>query len=156
MRDEKAATDPAATKNPVNALQPDEVGYYMDVLTGRLRQVAGAGVGLSRRADRLVLAFAGRFIDDAGRAQADAGTQAQLAPLAQVLAEYRKVRIAVRIGDGANDTIDGRADTAPCAAAIAQGLRQAGVAAARVETRPGGAHDCARIELELAPILRTP
>jgi hypothetical protein len=115
-------------KGSADALAPTEVGYYMDVLQGRLRQVAG--IDVVRREDRIVVGVAGGCDFASGRAQADAGLRSAIAALAGVLTEYRKTLVSVRMR---------AADTSPdpqlaqrCAVAAAHSLVNAGLGAKRV------------------------
>jgi outer membrane protein OmpA-like peptidoglycan-associated protein len=128
---EPPKTAPAPTKNSAEALAPADVGYYMDVLQGRLRQVTG--IDIVRREDRVVVAISGSFDLAAGHAQADAGLRPVLADLAKVLAEYRKTQVSVHPrGAEAADPLAQR-----CVIAAAHLLTAAGVTAKRVSV--GGA-----------------
>lgn len=79
-------------RNP-DALAPQDVGYYMDVLEGRLKQLAIADMRVSRFGDRIVAAIAATF--DA-HAEPDAALRDTLRRIAAVLLEYRKTAVSVR------------------------------------------------------------
>jgi len=143
-KDESAA--PRASKGPAadkprgtltlprdpDALAPAEVGYYMDVLLGRLRQLPG--VDSMRRADQIIIGLSGRCDLAAGRARADADLHATLTALAQVLNEYRKTLVSLQAEPIAPA---GPIDAAParrCVFAAADALTSAGLSAKRIAT----------------------
>jgi hypothetical protein len=143
----------ALAKDNRDALAKSEVGYYMDVLEGRLNQVAH--VGVTRLGDRIRLDMPGRF-DRTG----DPRALETLAGLAKVLAEYRTIFVSVRvIGDDSQSKVASRQPEQD-AQAIARQLVVDGIDARRIvipalapsTTSTGEAG--MRIELELEPIVR--
>jgi hypothetical protein len=134
------------------ALPAAEVGYLLDVLQGRLRQLAGIQASVTRRGQglRVDLSRAVTFVP--GKAQPGAG--ALLAPLGKLLGDYRQVLVTVRV-DPAGDAPLGLAR----GMALAQALADAGVPKKRiVVVGTTGAHRAAgpRVELQLDPIVRAP
>jgi len=158
-----ASSKPHADKKPASVtteknttLPTHEVGYYLDVLQGRLQQRLDPGVLIGREHGSIVLDFSRRFTFATDSAQLDAIDRAVLLPLVTVLSEYRAARVSVRVNAD---------DEAPAArklaqqreAAVAHALTDGGVAAARVVTvvpgsaaRPGEAH----VEIVLTPETR--
>ncbi len=145
-----------------SALSPSEVGYYMDVLQGRLKQLSGKNFGVARRGDLIVLVASEAF--EADSAQLDAATRRNLMLLAKVLVEYRKTTVAVRVGGDDSSAKDGNVPLAnERGLALADYLAKAGVTdkrivvAGMVANRPAtakaGPGKHARIELLLEPIL---
>jgi hypothetical protein len=131
------------------ALPAADVGYTLDVLQGRLRQWAGGRAGVTRRGQRLVVDLSRAVAFAPGKAAPAAG--AQLAPLGQLLEDYRQVLVTVRV-DPAGDARLGLAR----AMALAQALADAGVAKRRIVVvgtsarLPAGA----RVELQLDPVVK--
>ena len=120
-----------APKDP-DALAPGDVGYYMDVLLGRLRQLPG--VECRRRDDQIIVAFSGRFELVAGHAQADAELRATLAALAQVLIEYRKTLVSVQVGASRPGAAPDETLAQRSVQAAAQVLASSGLASKRIAT----------------------
>jgi len=118
-------------KDP-DALAPSEVGYYMDVLLGRLRQLPG--VDCVRRADQIIIGLSGRFDLVTGRARADADLHATLTALAQVLTEYRKTLVSLQVGAIAPAGPIDAALARRCVLAAAESLTSAGLRPKRVAT----------------------
>jgi len=118
-------------KDP-DALAPAEVGYYMDVLLGRLRQLQG--VDCVRRADQIVIRLSGRFDIAAGRAHADADLQATLTALAPVLIEYRKTLVSLQAAAAAPAGPIDAALARRCVLAAAESLTSAGLSPKRIAT----------------------
>lgn len=123
------------------AMAAGDVGYYLDVLQGRLLQDARGRVRVSRRGNSLVLG-----IDSGGEIEG-------LATVARVLVEYRKLVVVVRVAAGEN--MPGRA------ASVARRLAGAGVSKARIAislpapAAVDGAPEVAAsaVELQLEPIV---
>ena len=156
-RDRDALKLKLAKANP-DALAPDDVGYTLDVLQGRLRQVGGNTLRLTRQPNRLLLDLSGNIGFVPGTAQLDDVGSKVLAPIAQVLADYRMTLVSVLVRDGAvTDKPDQPAQ------AVVRALTEAGVAARRIVVLGGSgaaadpknaAHPSARVELQIEPILK--
>jgi outer membrane protein OmpA-like peptidoglycan-associated protein len=157
----------ALAKVPAAALSPDDVGYYIDVLQGRLKQVAGAQVGVvvGRQGNDVILDLSSRLDFAAGSARVTPAIRATLAPIAKVLAEYRLLLVSVKASpDDAGASASAIRLVEQRGLAIARHLAGAGVAPARIvvagspATRPSdsGAPLEARthLELHLEPIIR--
>jgi outer membrane protein OmpA-like peptidoglycan-associated protein len=125
----------ALAKVPAAALSPDDVGYYIDVLQGRLKQVAGAQVGVvvGRQGNDVILDLSSRLDFAAGSARVTPAIRATLAPIAKVLAEYRLLLVSVKASP---DDADAAAPALRLAeqrgVAVARNLAGAGVAATRI------------------------
>jgi hypothetical protein len=133
-----------------DAVPAADVGYLLDVLQGRLRQLTGAQASVSRRGQGLTVDLSRAITFVPGKAQPNAG--ALLAPLGKLLGDYRHVLVTVRV-DPAGDASLGLAR----AMALAQALADAGVAKKRiVDVGTTGARKAAgpRVEIQLDPILR--
>ncbi|MEO7325351.1 MAG: OmpA family protein [Dokdonella sp.] len=145
----------------------DRVGYYIDVLQGRLKQVASTQVGtvVGRQGNDLILDLSARLDFDAGSAAITPAIREMLAPIAKVLVEYRMMLIAVNaspddLGDGEPDIrrVEQRA------LAIARHLAGAGVAPSRIVVAGSSAtmlseghtspETRTHLEIHLEPIIR--
>jgi outer membrane protein OmpA-like peptidoglycan-associated protein len=151
-------------KKSSEALGDDEVGYYMDVLQGRLRQSFAPPVHIVRKQQTIVVALDGGC-DAAPRAQLDADALNTLAALAAVLKEYRKTVVSVQT----HDVLGSVAPSDPeilerCALATARHLAAAGLGAKHVAV-PGATSASApatstpaaqRVQFEVAiePVMR--
>ena len=142
---------PAVAKKP--GLPPGEVGYYMDVLQGRLQQQLDPAVVVARDNDSIVLDFSRRLGFSADAAQLDDAGRDVLGPLAKILGEYRAALILVRVSAEEN-AIAARRLAQLRAGAIERTLIDSGVASARIAgsaasaaTRDGGT----RVEIVLTP-----
>ena len=153
---------PAPASGSRDALSPAEVGYYMDVLQGRLKQVPGRNLGIARRRNVIALVLPDAF--DADSARLNGGAHAVFVQLAKVLVEYRKTTLTVRVGGDESKTAPGATPLAGLrGTALADELRLAGVGSRRiiVATAPTSVADKgntaqakrARLELLLAPIV---
>lgn len=143
-----------------------EVGYYMDVLHGRLKQLAGKDVGVGRQRQIIVLVLTGNNGFDPGSAQANANLRAVLNRLAKVLVEYRKTTVSVRIrGDDAGAHASNPQLAVLRRRAVADVLAATGIADKRI-VLPGSVPGRApaakanggiplRVEVQLEPIVRT-
>ena len=154
----------ALAKNSRNSLASSEVGYYMDVLQGRLKQVAGKSIGVGRQGDRIVLDLSGRLAFESGSAQITPDIREILTPLSNVLVEYRKTLVSVQVRA---DDSDAQAINPPLAEqralAVAHYLAEAGVAGKRIViaesglNRPSAANvspeNRTHTELQLEPIV---
>ena len=120
---------PAQAKTPADALAPDEVGYYLDVMHGRLKQLAGGKLGIERRGDRIVILATARFDASTGKLELDAEHSRPFAGLAKVLMEYRKTRVAVHASNVDGQAAPDAATRGACEQAVLHYLESAGVAA---------------------------
>jgi len=155
----------ALAKNSHDSLGPAEVGYYMDVLQGRLRQIAGKDFGVGRQADYVVLDMSFQPGFERGSAQLDSSVRDALKPLSKVLVEYRMtlVSLQVRADDSDNQPVkaglaERRAQT------VAHALVENGISGKRVVI--AGSHSSVqtennsrsegqlRVEMRLEPIVR--
>ena len=116
-----------AKKTPA-AIPATEVGYYMDVMQGRLKQAAAADAAITRIGNRIVVASSARFDSAAGHLQVDGERNASVAALAKVLVEYRNTRVTVQVRSVDSETHDAVSVQA-CAQALTRYLQSAGVAA---------------------------
>jgi outer membrane protein OmpA-like peptidoglycan-associated protein len=148
----RAPLAPAPANNG-DSLAPADVGYYMDVLQGRLKQVMG-NIGISRKGDRIVLDLTSRMTFGAGSTQLGAGDHAILAPLSKVLVEYRMTLVSVRVcaADPATHAIDARFSEQR-AQAIANDLTEDGVGPKRILIAGVGTDNRVHVELSLEPIV---
>lgn len=152
----------ALTQNPREALAPADVGYYLDVLEGRLEQSAGVGIARYRQGDRRRIELKLRARFESGSAGIEARLGALLKRLAAVLIEYRKTLIGVRmcVGGSGSEGVDPKL-AGQRAMAVAHRLIDAGVAVNRIVVIPLEAQathaddaDCRRADLWLEPIVR--
>lgn len=148
----KPVRPPSTSKTSVVA--SNDVGYYLDVLQGRLQQSVDPGVIVSRAGSGIVLDFSRRFGFAASDNQLDEVDRKLLAPLAGVLVEYRPTLVAIRVSaDDAGTTA--RALAQRRAGAIALALTSSGVSTARVRTIVLDAEERSgdpRVEIELEAI----
>ncbi len=162
---DKNRTKSDLAKNTQDSLGSLEVGYYMDVLQGRLKQVAGKSIDIGRQGDRIVLALAFQSIFESGSAQISQSIRALLTSLTGVLVEYRKTSVSVR----ARVADTGASMPGPLLAeqrklAVARYLASVGVAGKRIviakssvgqtPASSDGAQTGAFIELQIEPIVR--
>jgi len=152
-------------RNERDSLALLEVGYYMDVLHGRLKQHAGKNVGVGRQGQFIVLVLTGDVGFAPGTAQFSAGMRDSLAKLAKVLVEYRKTTVTVRVrGDDpgatlSNPQLAGQRRRAVADFLVAAGVNErriviAGVAPTRAPAAKARRGVPLRVELQLEPILR--
>jgi len=155
--------------NSSDSLAPAEVGYYLDVLQGRLKQVARQGMGVGRRSDRIVLTLLVRAGFEPGGGQLTPGMREILKPVSKGLVEYRKTFLSVRIRPGEAGTPTSNPQLAEQRAlAVARYLTESGVAGKRIVvagTGAGGPTDQmpaikagpenpVRVELQIEAIVR--
>jgi outer membrane protein OmpA-like peptidoglycan-associated protein len=137
-----------------------EVGYYLDVLVGRLKQRLGTDTLVVRQDQRVVVqlpASAGFAVGEAGLTPA---LRTKMAALSQVLLEYRRVIVAVYLRSDAS--VIGASNPRLAeqrAQVLAAYLGGAGIDPRRVLLAPPaaprpGAASRGRVELELEPVLR--
>jgi len=146
-----------------NALGPTDVGYYMDVLQGRLTQEIGKDGRIERRGDSIVLLLPTGFDFDSSQLN-PAGRQMMRA-LSGILVEYRLTVVSVQIRGidsgvhGANSLL-----ASDRAEAFSKYLAEAGIAGRRIATAGEGSKlpaipgvgdqpDGIRVELQLSPIV---
>lgn len=147
-------------------LQPEEIGYYMDVQEARLRQLATPGLLVARRDAELVLSLPGALAFEVGSATLTADASATLRVLARVFAEYRLSVVAVHgHTDASGDSLANRRLSEQRALAVAQQLIAAGVSSERIviagfgDLAPLQSNDTVdgrdanrRVELHLTPL----
>jgi outer membrane protein OmpA-like peptidoglycan-associated protein len=155
----------ALAKNVHDSLGPAEVGYYMDVLQGRLQQIASKDFGVGRQADYVVLDMSFQPGFEKGSAQLDSSVRDALKPVSRVLVEYRMTLVSLQVRADDSGTQPGKAGLAERRAqALARALVDAGIAGKRVviaglnssgqvetNSRPEGQ---LRVEMRLEPIVR--
>lgn len=142
------------------ALEATEVGYYIDVLQGRLTQSVGKDTHIERHGDNIVLLVPVGF--EVNTAQVNASGREVLHSLAAILREYRLTAVILQVR--AVDS-DPRTEPSRLAAdrlkALSRCLTDAGVAGKRIEAgdemppalyASGGALEGPTIELQLSPI----
>lgn len=155
------------SKSPRDSLPAADVGYYMDVLQGRVKQKIGntKGIGIARSDDRIVIVMTGGSGFEAGNQRITPGIRAFLAPLSKMLVEYRMTVVSVRIR---SDNPDAKAINPQVneqrAQAVAKYLIDAGVSSKRMVVVGAGKSSAAsagsasgsreRIELQIEPIVR--
>jgi outer membrane protein OmpA-like peptidoglycan-associated protein len=155
----------ALAKNSRDSLESADVGYYMDVLQGRLKQIAGKDFGVDRQGDYLVLDMSFQSGFEKGSAQLDSSVRDVLIPLSKVLVEFRMTLVSVQVraeDSGAQPIKTGLAERR--AQALAHALVEAGIAGKRVVI--AGLHSSGqaetdsqseghlRVEMRLEPIVR--
>lgn len=153
---EKSRLKQTLAKNAANTLAPEEVGYTLDVLHGRLRQEIGKSAHITREADRIVIDLSGRLGFANGADQVDTGGQQLLEALARVLIEYRTTFVSVLVRNGETPQRSDRR-----ALALVRVLIQSGMAKQRIvviRDDSGGANadveSIARVELSIEAIVR--
>ncbi|HTY50642.1 MAG TPA: hypothetical protein VMB48_13220 [Steroidobacteraceae bacterium] len=144
------------------AIEPTDVGYYMDVLQGLLTQKLGREARIGRRGEDILIALPRGF--DGGSAGLNASGRALLRPLAAILREYRLTAVAVEVRGADADAADARL-CQERRRALARYLIEAGVAGRRIQmAQPEPARHSstdavppgeARVELQVSPIVLT-
>jgi outer membrane protein OmpA-like peptidoglycan-associated protein len=149
----------ALSRNAGESLAPDEVGYYMDVLQGRLRQIGNSQFGLAHEGRRIVVTLIGTNSDGA---HIEPSLPSMLTTLARVLTEYRKTFVSVQAEAAGDDTRARR-----CALQAARALNSGGVPAQHIAVVGMGAAPtpngngngdfsrCGSLVVQLEPIVRT-
>jgi outer membrane protein OmpA-like peptidoglycan-associated protein len=92
---EKTRIKLALAKSGRDALESTEVGYYLDVLHARLKQVSGSSLRIERQGDRILVDLPLAF--DAQSAQITPAVDEILSPLSKVLVEYRMTLVSLQI-----------------------------------------------------------
>ena len=147
-----------------NSVGAAEVGYYLDVLLGRLKQRLGPDVGVARHGQHIVIVMPASASFPIGGTALTPALRSKLAPLAQVLVEYRRVLVSVYVRPDAS--VIGASNPRLAeqrTRVIAAYLGGAGVDARRVLQAPAAAprpgtgapsRGTGRIEIQLEPVLR--
>jgi len=161
--DQKARIEQELAKDSRDALAPADVGYYMDVLQGRLKQMAGNRIAIGRHANHIVLDFVSRLDFDPGSAQLGPAIRDALAPLLSVLTEYQMTLICMTLraedpGPSSNQDLGAKR-----ALALAHYLAASGILARRIVIAGAGsdpapavvaaAESPSHLSLELEPIV---
>ena len=145
-------------KNERDALPAADVGYYLDVLQGRLRQIVGKDVSVMRQGNRIALDLSRRVGFEPAGPQLGPGTPEFLAPLCKVLVEYRMVLVSIRVSPLDDASIANPRLADQRALALARQLADAGVANKRIVIAGTGGRSSStarfRVELQLDPIIR--
>lgn len=155
----------ALARNSRDSLESADVGYYMDVLQGRLKQIGGRDFGVGRQGDYVVLDMSFQPGFEKGSAQLDSSVRDVLMPLSKVLVEFRMTLVSVQIradDTGVQPIRTGLAERR--AQALARALVEAGVSGKRVviaglytsgqaETN-SQTEGRLRVEMRLEPIVR--
>ncbi|HET8941393.1 MAG TPA: OmpA family protein [Rudaea sp.] len=145
-----------------NALEPGEVGYYLDVLQGRLKQTSAAGTVVGGGFDRIVLDLSQGVNFVAGTGTIAQGGCNRLAPLARIFLEYRKTLISVRVS-AADDVAAALQLAQTRARSVAACFTAAGISAKRIVVvgLPATAPKSKRrsqarvhVEVQIEPIVR--
>ena len=114
-------------------LGADEVGYYLDVQEARFRQVAAAGVIVTRVEERVILSLPGTLGFDVGSATLTRDATAALRGLARVLVDYTLSVVAVHgHTDSSGDSASNQRLSEQRAVAVARQLIASGVSAERI------------------------
>jgi outer membrane protein OmpA-like peptidoglycan-associated protein len=121
-------------------VRADSAGYYMDVLTARLRQeLAHKQVAIEHRGDGLALTFPGLATFDTGSAEIRPTMKAVLDALARVLTEYHASLVVVAgHTDSAGPREYNQKLSEQRALSVGRHLLSAGVAADRLVVRGFG------------------
>ncbi|MGA9335812.1 MAG: OmpA family protein [Rudaea sp.] len=93
---DKAQVKSKLARSERAALNPSEVGYFLDVLQGRLKQ-AGVGRVVGGGFDRVVLDLSGTVDFEEARSGMERRSCRRLSAVAAILREYRKALISVRV-----------------------------------------------------------
>lgn len=155
----------AIAKTGGDVVTESEIGYYVDVLMGRLKQIAPREIGLLRADDRIVLNLEGGFGYAASNAHPETDLQNLLDPICSVLVEYRATLVSIHVkNDDATDAALDAEIAEHRAHAVARYLIKAGVSAKRIvivaaarRAPPSNSAESsgrAQVELELEPIER--
>ena len=155
----------ALAKNSRDSLASSDVGYYLDVLQGRLKQVADKSIGIDRQGDSIVIDFSFELGFESGSAQTNPGIREILTPLAKVLVEYRMTLVSVQARADESGQQAGNPRLAQQRAlAVAHYLKTVGVAGKRIVIAGYGVDQApatslspenrTHVKLQLEPIVR--
>jgi outer membrane protein OmpA-like peptidoglycan-associated protein len=152
-----------------DALETNEVGYYVDILEARLtQQVRDDSVNITRHGNTFTLLIAGSDAFDSNQSQLKPGVEAALTSIAGVLEEYRNTQISIygHTDDSGEEAYNQKLSERR-ALSVARYLMDGGVAAERIlvigygESRPSAANSTEqdrsrnrRIEMRLEPLAR--
>jgi outer membrane protein OmpA-like peptidoglycan-associated protein len=137
----------------------------MDVMQGRLKQVADKHVGIRRQGDHILVDLSFQLGFESGSAQISPDVSEILAPLSQVLVEYRKTLVSVQAfaNDSSSDAITPQL-AEQRALAVVRYLTAQGIASKRIViTASAGGHapvpdanpeNRTHVELQIEPIMR--
>ena len=148
-----------------NSVGAGDMGYYLDVLLGRLKQRLGSDTGIARHGQHLVVVLPASAGFPIGGSTLTPALRAKLAPLSQVLLEYRRVLVSVYVHSDASVVGASNPRLAEQRAqVIAAYLGGAGLDPRRILLAPAGPTRPAanrpgdggrsRIEIQLEPIVR--
>ena len=158
---EKARRKLELSADERNSVGAAEVGYYLDVLLGRLKQRLGADTSVLRQGQRIVVLLPTGANFPVGETALPPALRAKLGPLSQVLVEYRRVLVSVYVRpDGSVVGASNPRLAEQRAKVVAAYLGGAGIDPRRVllappaAPRPGTALGRNRIEIELEPVLK--
>ena len=146
-----------------NALGRTDVGYYMDILQGRLTQAIGKDGRIERRGDSILLLLPMGF--DIDSSQLNPAGRQRLQSLTGILVEYRLTVVSVQIrgvDSGAHAANSPLANDR--AGVLSKYLADAGIAGKRIAKAGEGSRlpempwagdqpDGIRVELQLSPIV---
>jgi len=152
-----------------STLQADTVGYYLDVQTARLQELARQGVTVSRAQDRIVVVIPGSASFDTGSSRLTPDVRRLLNGLAGVLREYTSTLVEVGgHSDSQGDPGFNQSLSQWRAASVGRYLAQQNIRKNRIvtrgfgDTRPvadnateSGRAQNRRIELVLWPLVAT-
>jgi outer membrane protein OmpA-like peptidoglycan-associated protein len=155
----------ALAENSLDSLPSSEVGYYMDVMQGRLKQVVDKHVSIRRQGDHIVLDLSFLLGFESGSAQPNPGVSEILTALSEVLVEYRKTVVSIHAfaDESGSEAITPRL-AEQRALAVARYLTGVGVASKRIVIAELGAghapkmdvspENRTQVELQVEPIMR--
>jgi len=148
-----AAAAPAPKASEGLALA--DVGYYLDVMQGRLQQLSASGVNVARDGTRLKITASATFDTSGGRLELDPAHGRAFAAIAKALAEYRQTRVTIHARQPADSAL-----AAACESAVQRYLIGAGVAPQQFAPASAAApadlpvNATATLELDIAPLVR--
>lgn len=153
--------------NAGRRVNPDEIGYYMDVQQARLQQVGGPWLSVVRIGHGVRLSLPGRWSFQVARAELSPSAQSALSSVATVLADYRLSLITVHgYTDDSGDAAFNQTLSEQRALAVARHLVSHGVAADRIvvvghgadnplasNASQDGREENRRVELQVDPLV---
>lgn len=147
QKPETKETESAAAAG--EGIEPANVGYYVDTLYGRLRQLRDTDLTIDRQDNDITLDVTHGF-------PAAGNGCAMFASVATALVEYRMTRVAVDVVAVTNDD-EGRRAAKATTDAIAACLIEAGVASRRITTSAvSGVSHAPATTLHIEPVVRGP
>lgn len=164
---EKKRIKQELAKNSRDSLSSAEVGYYLDVLQGRLKQITSknADAGVGRKSNVIVVILSRRTGFESNNNQISSGIREILAPLSSVLVEYRMMLVTVKIvAESSGPRASNPVLSEQRAQAVARYLLDAGVSNKRImviassqinsSTATAAVGGRENITLQLEPIVR--